>query len=1415
MSSRSLRPLFLRCLAGLVPILVLAACGGVDPDQPAGEFVPPVVEWQLVFEDNFDGAELDPTKWNIDEGNGCPDLCGWGNNELQVYTPDNITVAGGVLSIQGREELDGTYTSGRLNTRGKFDFRYGRIEVSARIPSGRGTWPAIWLLHSPAGGFNPKYGDLGIYGPWPVSGEIDIMEGFNYGVGGNQETRSTAHYGLPIPPFNGTGSGTDLAVNADLNFHEYALEWERGRLRFFVDGQHFQTQIIDEYYAYYPANEDGFYDPFGPYTLGLDDAPFDQAFHLIMNFAIGGNPVGEPDAATPFPQAMEIDYVRIYECANSNPETRRGCGTADASIEPLKDHAGGPLENLVTAKPYIELVDLFLDGPETITLTVGQESGSNTLQVNAWDEEPSTTVVNEPAFPDPDDPANIVWHVNIAGNVGNVSLDSQDLTDDPLLDTGFDFSGSGLGGDPVGEIVFDMQVNSITAGTQLLVKMQSAWPHLGEVAIPTSELAIGEWKTYSIKFSDLLSNPGGLCCGGQGLDLESVRTPFVFEVVNGDADVYIDNIRVTNACYVAGACNASLRTKGIPDLVVFDDAVNTATWDLGIRGADSGIGWGNDYSDGTNPAAKVNWTIIDDADAARGQVVDITFNDNGAFGVWYIASSTGVNTNAFSAGAVQFDLIVDDYGTGDGMTMKIDCFDPCSSGERRLGRVADGEWQTITAFVANLAPPLDLGNVNTGLVLFPTTQTGTIRFRVDNIRWVADTDALPKNQIDLPVTFEDPATDYSVIDFGDPVAASTNVAAEDPTDPGNTVAATVKPVGAPVWAGTVIGTTAGFANPIPFAAGETSMSVHVYSPAENIPVLLKVENIDDATVFAEVTALTTVANQWETLVFDFSTAGIDTNTVYQRAIIFFDFGFEGTGDTYYWDNVAFGTGPTLAQVDLPVTFESSGVAYDLGDFGGGATTLVPDPNNASNTVASTNKPPGAELWSGVTIGATNGLANPIPFSALDTQMTVAVYSPDAGIPVRLKVENAANGAISVETEAVTTLAGNWEVLTFDFSSQVAGTSALDPTQVYDKVSIFFNFGTDGTTAGDKTYLWDNVIFLSTPVLQQVDLPITFDSANVDYDVVAFGNAGAIVGVADPENANNLVAQFNKPPGSELWAGATMGATNGLANPIPFTATDTRMSVRFYSPDAGIPVRLKVENVATAAISVETEATTTVANGWETLTFNFANNVGGTPALNLGESYGKVIIFPNFGTDGNTAGDKTYFWDDVEFGVPLNLPVTFDAPGVTYTFIDFGGASSTVGTDPVNATNQVGVTVKNAGSEVWAGTIVGNDAGFANKIPFAGGATTMSLSVYAPVAGIPVRLKVEDSANGTISVETEALTAVGGGWEVLTFDFINNVAGTPVLDLAQTYDKAVIFFNFGTAGDGSTYYWDDLTFGVTP
>ncbi|MCI4668003.1 MAG: hypothetical protein MRZ79_07565, partial [Bacteroidia bacterium] len=469
-----------------------------------------------------------------------------------------------------------------------------------------------------------------------------------------------------------------------------------------------------------------------------------------------------------------------------------------------------------------------------------------------------------------------------------------------------------------------------------------------------------------------------------------------------------------------------------------------------------------------------------------------------------------------------------------------------------------------------------------------------------------------------------------------------------------------------------------------------------------------------------------------------------------------------------------------AQVDLPITFDDTAtVNYDLADFGGNISQIVVDPTNASNLVVESVKDSTAQLWAGTTAGGT-GLASAIPFAAGSTSMTVRVWSPDANIPIRLKVEDASNAAISVETEAMTTMAMAWETLTFDFSNNVSGTPAINFANTYDKVSIFFNFGTDGATAGRKTYYWDDVMFVQGTVMKTApDLPITFeDTATVDYDLTDFGgNISQIV--VDPTNASNLVAESIKDSTAQLWAGTTAGDA-GLVTPLPFAAGSTSMTVRVWSPDANIPVRLKVEDAANGAISVETEAMTTMAMAWETLTFDFSNNVSGTPAINFANTYNKVSIFFNFGTDGATAGRKTYYWDDVMFssGTAMktapDLPITFeDTATVDYDLTDFGGNISQIVVDPTNASNLVAESIKDSTAQLWAGTTAG-DAGLVTPLPFAAGSTSMTVRVWSPDANIPVRLKVEDAANGAISVETEAMTTMAMAWETLTFDFSNNV-----------------------------------------
>ena len=1212
-----------RSTALIAVLLGMSACGGgVSDEVPEGNYVPPPIEWQVAFSDEFDGDALDQAKWNITVGDGCPDLCGFGNNELQTYTPDNIQVAGGVLTLQGREEADGSYTSARIDTKGKFDFRYGRVEISARLPEGQGIWPAIWMLPS----------DETVYGPWPLGGEIDIMEAFNPGVNGNNSIQSTTHYGLPTPPNNGTSSRNDLGVSPSMGFHVYAMEWERDTLRFFVDGVHFQTQKASNWYSYFPADELGYYDEFGAFKQGPRDAPFDQIFHLVMNFAIGGAPVGDPDGTTVWPQDFEIDYVRVYECANSNSDTERGCGVADASVVPLQDNDGGPLQSVETAQPYLERLDLYVDGPEVIELNVGGEVATNTLQVNGYTGD-GVSVTNDPMAVDPDDAENIVWHVAVSGGVANVYLESEDLTEDPILNSGFDFSGNrnvGPGGDPVGEIAFDMMVNSIDVGTSLFVKLDSGYPNLGQVVIPSSEIAVGAWKTYSVKFDMLLANP---LDGGPGVDLANVANPFVFEVQNGAADVYIDNIRVTNACKVVGACGADLKTKGVPDLWVFDDTVNVATWTRGLGASDSGSGY-TDYFVGTDPADKVNWSIVTASEPERGEVIQVTFNDSPAFGVFFAKSGFPVDTSAYNAGAVEFDIQVLDYGANTtGMTFKIDCLFPCTSGDKSLGVVGDGEWETVTFPVSQLTSTgLDLANVNTGIVIFPTTQAGGITFQLDNIRWVATTDAPPLAQIDLPVTFEDPGVDYSLIDF----EGTGTVIVADPAGGTNRVAATTKGEGAQWYAGTVLGTGSGFANPIPFAVGETTMSVRVYSPAANIPVMLKIENADGS-VFHESTVFTTVANEWETLIFDYSLEGIDPTVTFVQAIIFFDFSLDvpGDGSTYYWDDMQFGSEapPTLEAIDLPVTFDDAGVDYNMENFGGTATALVNDPIvGAANTVAMTTK--NGEIWAGTIVATLPGFEfpNPIPFAVDSTTLSVRVLSPAAGIPVNLKIENADASAF-INLIVNTTVGSEWETLVFDYSTQ-----GIDTSIEWVRAIIFFDF--ENPTNG-ASYYWDDLQLVNPPAQTK----IVFDDAiDATWDV-GMGGADdgsgfalytdgtnpanksnwAIVNADDPLRGQVIDITFNDSAAFGVWfiqssAGVDMSAYTGGS-----LIFDIRV-LSYGSNTSGMT--MKVDCVYPCTSGDQPIGVVGDGGVWETVTIPVAQlQAGGmNPAtVNTG-----LVIFPNYG-----------------------------------------------------------------------------------------------------------------------------------------------------------------------------------------
>lgn len=254
--------------------------------------------------------------------------------------------------------------------------------------------------------------------------------------------------------------------------------------------------------------------------------------------------------------------------------------------------------------------------------------------------------------------------------------------------------------------------------------------------------------------------------------------------------------------------------------------------------------------------------------------------------------------------------------------------------------------------------------------------------------------------------------------------------------------------------------------------------------------LLKLENADGA--FVEQSVDVTTTGEWVQLSYDFPGG---ESGIYNKVVIFFDFS-ASADHTFYIDDIqgpAFVNGPPPTQIDLPITFDDAELNYGLIDFGGNASSIIEDPSNAGNMIVQSIKTDGAELWAGTTVGGNAGIANAIPFADGLTYMSVAVWSPEAGVPIRLKVEDAGEPTISVETEAMTTVSEAWEVLTFDFSNEATGTAAINFDYNYNKISIFFNFGITGAEAGEQTYFWDNVEFLANGVsideLDQVEFTV--------------------------------------------------------------------------------------------------------------------------------------------------------------------------------------------------------------------------------------------------------------------------------------------------------------------------------------
>jgi len=262
--------------------VIITENGSYLPTDNAGYTTPSSYPgYTLVWQDEFFGTALDLNSWNQEIGNGAG---GWGNNELEYYTNStkNTFVSNGNLIIEARKEpIQGfNYSSGRMTTQNKKAFKFGRIDIRAKLPVVKGIWPALWMLGA----------NISTAG-WPACGEIDIMELIGTYPG---RTHGTMHWE--------TATGTNTSKGAEYNlssgnfsqqFHVFSIVWIQNSIKWYVDDQLFLTTTLAD--------------------VGAAEYPFNADQFLIFNVAVGGNWPGPPDANTVFPQRMFVDYVRVFQ----------------------------------------------------------------------------------------------------------------------------------------------------------------------------------------------------------------------------------------------------------------------------------------------------------------------------------------------------------------------------------------------------------------------------------------------------------------------------------------------------------------------------------------------------------------------------------------------------------------------------------------------------------------------------------------------------------------------------------------------------------------------------------------------------------------------------------------------------------------------------------------------------------------------------------------------------------------------------------------------------------------------------------------------------------------------------------------------------------------------------------------------
>ena len=651
--------------------------------------------WNLVWSDEFDGDSLDLSKWEHEVN-----CWGGGNGEQQCYTDrvENTVVADGKLNIIARREdftgpdnVDGNlnsvttlpYTSARLRTMNKGDWQYGRFEVRAKLPYGQGSWTGIWMLPTDW-----------VYGGWAASGEIDIVEAVNLktqsdeagAAEGELEARvhGTLHYGKAWPEnvYSGTEYKLPGGANPADDYHVYAVEWQEGEIRWYVDDVHYATQRESGWYSQYVDSD-------GDLINAPGSAPYDQAFHMLLNLAVGGawagnvNETGIDESA--FPQTLAVDYVRVYECSVS-PETGAGCATISEDAELVEGHQPpqipDPLDNLGQGAVF----DLYIDN-----LYKG-------LAFNSYNPD-GVLSYQEVAV----DGRGTVLEISKTGAVGNLYFEYTPRINMSLWQE-------------YGELVFDLNVTATEENTGLLVKLDSGWPAVSDYSVPVP--ALNTWQEVRIPVAELLAG-GNRYSPGNVADIGDILNPFVVEPT-GAMELQLDNVRF------------EYNLANVDTAVIFDDQLHAPFEYLQYVANGS-----------------VDMEILAGEGAEHGNVAQMSFNTNEAV-VYFQGkqdkSGTPLQLDVREFSVLEFDLkVVSDPRESRDFMVKMDCGNPCGSGDYPIAAPEIGVWTSYRIAIADLVnhagSSLDVTKVDTPLVIFPAwgNQQGVV-MQVDNVRLLKDVD---------------------------------------------------------------------------------------------------------------------------------------------------------------------------------------------------------------------------------------------------------------------------------------------------------------------------------------------------------------------------------------------------------------------------------------------------------------------------------------------------------------------------------------------------------------------------------------------------------------------------------------------------------------------------------------------------